>query len=77
VVENGAKTQIKDVFGFEMITQNRFTTAQIDMVVWTEEMLDLLMEFIQTDERGKDYRHLDWSEEYRLAKTGDFTQSAL
>jgi hypothetical protein len=77
VVENGAKTQIKDVFGFEMITQNRFTTAQIDMVVWTEEMLDLLMEFIQTDERGKDYRHLDWSEEYRLAKTGDFSQSAM
>ena len=77
VVENGAKTQIKDIFGFEMITQNKFTTAQIDLAVWTEEMLDHLIKFIKTDERGKEYRQLDWSEEYRLAKEGDFSQSAL
>lgn len=77
VVENGAKTQIKDIFGFEMITRNKFTTAQIDLAVWTEEMLDYLMEFIKNDERGKEYRDLDWSEEYRLAKEGDFGQSAL
>ena len=43
VVENGVKTQVKDIFGFEMIAQNRFTTAQIDLNVWTEEMLDLLV----------------------------------
>ena len=36
VVENGAKTQVKDMFGFEMISQNRFTTAQIDRNTWTE-----------------------------------------
>lgn len=77
VVENGAKTQIKDIFGFEMITRNKFTTAQIDMAVWTKEMLDYLQDFIQNDERGKEYRHLDWSEEYRLAEIGDFSQSAL
>ena len=79
VVENGAKTQVKDIFGFEMITQNRFTTAQIDKNTWTEEMLDLLMEFIKTDERGIPYRSLDWSHEYDLARNGDptDTQSAL
>lgn len=79
VVDGGAKTQVKDLFGFEMITQNRFTTAQIDKNTWTEEMLDLLMEFIKTDERGEPYRSLDWTHEYDLARNGDpnDTQSAL
>ena len=78
VVENGVKTQVKDIFGFEMITQNRFTTAQIDLNVWTEEMLDLLVEFINNDPRGAEYRDLDWSHEYALARSGgDGGQSAL
>jgi regulator of RNase E activity RraA len=79
VVDGGAKTQVKDLFGFEMITLNKFTTAQIDKNTWTEEMLDLLMEFIKTDERAAEYRNLDWSKEYDLARNGDpnDTQSAL
>jgi len=79
VVDGGAKTQVKDLFGFEMISQNRFTTAQIDRNTWTEEMLDLMLEFIRTDPRGEPYRSLDWSTEYRLAREGDptDTQSAL
>lgn len=78
VVENGVKTQVKDIFGFEMIAKNRFTTAQIDLNVWTEEMLDLLVEFIKTDPRGAEYRDLDWSHEYALARAGgDGGQSAL
>ncbi len=52
VVDDGAKTQVKDLFGFEMISQNKFTTAQIDKKTWSEEMLDLLMEYIRTDERA-------------------------
>lgn len=78
VVENGAKTQVKDIFGFEMIAQNRFTTAQIDLNVWTEEMMDLLLDFIKTDPRGAEYRSLDWSHEYELARAGgDGGQSAM
>ena len=79
VVENGAKTQVKDMFGFEMISQNRFTTAQIDRNTWTEEMLELLMEFIRSDPRGEPYRDIDWSVEYGLARNGDpnDTQSAI
>ena len=79
VVEGAAKTHIKDIFGFEMISQNRFTTAQIDRNVWTEEMLDLLMDFIRNDPRGEEYRNLDWSLEYELARNGDpnDTQTAL
>ena len=79
VVDGGAKTQVKDLFGFEMISQNKFTTAQIDKNTWSEEMLDLLMEFIKTDERAAAYRDIDWSKEYDLARNGDptDTQSAL
>jgi len=79
VVGGAAKTQVKDLFGFEMITLNKFTTAQIDKNTWTKEMLDLLMEFIETDERAAEYRGLDWSLEYDLAINGDpnDTQSAL
>lgn len=79
VVDGAAKTQVKDIFGFEMIAQNKFTTAQIDRNTWTEEMLDLLMEFIKNDERAENYRDLDWSTEYDLARNGDpnDTQTAL
>lgn len=79
VVDGASKTQVKDIFGFEMITQNVFTTAQIDRNTWTEEMLDLLMNFIKTDPRGQGYRDIDWSEEYDLARNGDpnDTQTAL
>ena len=79
VVDGAAKTHVKDIFGFEMITANRFTTAQIDRATWTEEMLDLLLAFIREDGRAAKYRDLDWSEEYRLAREGDpnDTQTAL
>lgn len=79
VVNGAAKTHIKDIFGFEMITQNVFTTAQIDRNTWTEEMMDLLLAFIKDDPRGDEYRDLDWSKEYDLALHGDpnDTQTAL
>lgn len=79
VVDGAAKTHVKDIFGFEMITQNIFTTAQIDKNTWTEDMLDLLVKFIKEDPRGEEYRDLDWSKEYELARNGDpnDTQTAL
>lgn len=79
VVEGAAKTQVKDLFGFEMISLNRFTTAQIDKNTWSADMLDLLTKFIETDPRAEEYRGLDWSREYDLALNGDpnDTQSAL
>ena len=79
VVDGAVKTKVKDMFGFEMITRNKFTTAQIDKNVWTVEMLDLLMEYIDTNEAAADFRGIDWSQEYDLAVNGDpnDTQSAL
>jgi regulator of RNase E activity RraA len=79
VVDGAVKTHIKDLFGFEMITANVFTTAQIDKNTWTEDMLDKLMDFIKKDPRGEKYRNLDWTAEYDLARNGDpnDTQTAL
>lgn len=79
VVDGAAKTHVKDIFSFEMISQNKFTTAQIDRNVWTEEMLDMLVEFIKNDPSGEPYRNLDWSDEYNMARYGDpkDTQTAL
>ena len=79
VVEGAAKTHVKDDFGFEMIKEGKFTTAQIDRATWTEEMLDMLVEWIKKDPRGEKYRDLDWSVEYKLAREGDpdDTQTAL
>ena len=54
-----------------MIGRGLFTTAQIDRATWTEEMLDMLTEWIRTDPRGENYRDLDWSHEYDLARNGD------
>ncbi|MBE6657456.1 MAG: RraA family protein [Ruminococcaceae bacterium] len=71
VVDGAAKTHVKDDFGFEMIGAGKFTTAQIDRATWTEEMLDMLVNWINTDPRGEEYRHLDWSHEYDLARNGD------
>ena len=79
VVDGARKTHVKDDFGFEMITANKFTTAQIDRNTWTEEMLDMLTEWIRTNPAGEKYRDLDWSKEYDLARNGDpnDTQTAL
>jgi regulator of RNase E activity RraA len=79
VVEGAAKTHVKDDFGFEMICQGKFTTAQIDRNTWSEEMLDMLLDWIKNDPRGEEYRDLDWSKEYDLARNGDpnDTQTAL
>ena len=55
------------------------TTAQIDRATWTEEMLDMLLDWIKNDPRGEEYRDLDWSPEYDAARNGDTndTQTAL
>lgn len=79
VVDGAVKTKVKDMFGFEMITQNKFTTAQIDKNVWSVEMLDLLMDYIKNTEKAAEFRDIDWSAEYDMAIHGDpsDTQSAL
>lgn len=79
IVGGVAKTQVKDLFEFEMIALNKFATVQIDKNIWTKEMFDLLMVFIENDDRTAEYRELEWSLEYDLAinREPNNTQSAL
>ena len=79
VVESAAKTHVKDDFGFELISQGKFTTAQIDKNTRPEQMLDMLLDLIKNDPRGEQCRELDWFGEYDLARNGDpnDTQTAL
>ena len=78
VVTGAAKSHVKDMFGFEMISSGQFTTAQIDRLIWSKDMLDRLMNFIKTDKRCAEYRELDWSHEYEQSEQAEAdTQSAL
>lgn len=78
VIYDAQKTKAKDMFGFEMISQNKFTTAEIDRHVWTTEMLDMLTRFIETDSRALEFKDIDWSKEYEEARTkSDDKQSSL
>ena len=78
VIKTGRKSKVKDICGFKLLSENKFTAAAIDRLVWTKKMLDLLVDFIKNDPQGKEFQDLDWSEEYELAKQGEaYGQSAL
>ena len=68
-------------FGFELISKNIRTIAEIDRP-WTAEMLEMLQEFARTDARVAEYNYLDWSAEIAEAKASenkayDATQTML
>ena len=68
VIEFAKKMHVKDIFGFEMIKLGVYTTADIDIDVWPTEMMNRLVAFIKEDERGEQYRNLDWSKEFAAAE---------
>ena len=68
VIEFAKKMHVKDIFGFEMIKLGVYTTADIDIDVWPTEMMNRLVAFIKEDERGEQYRNLDWSKEFEVAE---------
>ena len=68
VINSAEKTHAKDIFGFDMLEQGIYTTAAIDTSVWNLEMMERLIEFVETDERCEKYRGLDWSLELGAAK---------
>ncbi|MCI6303685.1 MAG: RraA family protein [Blautia sp.] len=68
VIEFAKKMHVKDIFGFEMIKLGVYTTADIDIDVWPTEMMNRLVAFIKEDERGEQYRNLDWSKEFEAAE---------
>ena len=69
VIEFAKKIACKRYFfGFEMIKLGVYTTADIDIDVWPTEMMNRLVAFIKEDERGEQYRNLDWSKEFAAAE---------
>lgn len=68
VIDSAEKSHCKDLFGFEMIKQGVYQTADIDIDYWPKSTLDRLVEFINTDPRAAVYKKLDWTEEYEMAK---------
>jgi len=68
VINSASKSKIKDVFGFDMIEQGVYSSTDIDSPVWSTEMLENMMKFIEKDERCAKYRKLDWSLEIGAAK---------
>lgn len=68
VIDSAEKTHCKDLFGFEMIRQGVYQTADIDIDVWPVETVDRLRRFIDEDPRASQYKNLDWTPEYEKAK---------
>ena len=67
-INSAEKTHAKDIFGFAMLENGTYSTAQVDSSVWTMDMLEALQRFIMEDDRCVEYRDLDWSLEIRAAK---------
>ena len=70
VVEQGEKTKVKDIFGFQRIKEGVYNGRQIDTFPWPKAMVDDLVEWIKTDPKGEPYRHLNFDQEYEEAETG-------
>ena len=68
LINSALKSKVKDIFGFEMIEKGIYSTALIDDAVWTLEMMENLMKFIEQDSRCEKFRSLDWSLEIGAAK---------
>lgn len=73
VVDGAAKAHVRDIFGFELISTNKRTIAEIDRP-WTAEMLEMLQDFARTDPRMKEYSFLDWSKEISEARAEESKQ---
>lgn len=67
VINSAEKSQAKDIFGFAMLAQGKYTAAEIDSTIWTEDMVEAMLHFLQTDPSGEKYRSLDWSLEIDAA----------
>ena len=70
VVVNAEKSHIRDVFGFDRLRTGTYTTAQID-TRWTTPMMEDFLNWLATDPRAEEYRHLTWDEEMEEAKKKD------
>lgn len=64
----GEKMKCKDLFGFARLKSGQYTSAQIDSMAWSTEMMDDFLDWINTTAEGQAYRHLDWTIELERTK---------
>ena len=67
VIEHAYKSQVRDLYAFPKLEAGIYTTADVDAVVWNDQMMQALLNFIDTDPAAVKYRGLDWSVELRAA----------
>lgn len=67
VIEHAYKSQVRDLYAFPKLEAGIYTTADVDAVVWNDQMMQALLNFIDTDPAAAKYRGLDWSVELRAA----------
>ena len=69
-VVGAEKAHVRDVFGFERLSQNVYTTAQID-TAWTGAMMEDFVDWLGKDDKAADYRHLNFDQELEEARERD------
>ena len=52
-------THVKDIFGFQRLKEQKYTTSQIDKNPWPDNIFDDFRQWFKTSEQAKDYRHLE------------------
>jgi regulator of RNase E activity RraA len=67
VVAKAEKIRIKDVFGFQRLSESKYTTAQIDKP-WTKDIWMDFMDWFNNSEYASKFAYLDWSEDIEKAK---------
>lgn len=65
-VVGAEKAHIRDVFGFQRLSEKVYTTAQID-IAWTVAMWKDFIHWLKEDPRAEAYRHLSFEEELEAA----------
>jgi regulator of RNase E activity RraA len=70
VASQGLKTRVRDIFGFQRLKEGKYTGTRIDTFPWSVEMMEDLINWIQTEEAGIPYRSLNWDNEMEEAKGG-------
>lgn len=76
VAEQGEKTQVKDIFGFERIKEGKYTSAEIDVLTWSKDVMDDFQGWLKTSPNAKPFQHLNWEKEIAASANvgkGQFT----
>ena len=68
VIENAYKAQAKDMYAFPKVRTGEYTSADVDAVIWPENMLNDLFHIIDTTPEAAKYRGMNWDVEIGAAK---------